>query len=82
MPRPIVTCMPVNCDDPHSEGDGYKKTICEECGDEVWIGPRQQQMRIVLKAIPLCSFCCVKAAKKQGYNGIKVKNLEDYPKDN
>jgi len=85
MSRPILSCVPVNCeglDLPHwrsdPKEDGYEKTTCEECGREVWIGPRQRQMQMVLKGMPLCVICCVQAAKEQGCKGVDVKSLEDY----
>ncbi|SCL70386.1 hypothetical protein GA0070606_5382 [Micromonospora citrea] len=79
--RAILGCPPTNLN-ALLEGSGmpdYVPTVehalatCEQCGTDVWIGPRQRQARALLGdgAVVLCMVCAIGVQRERGVGIVR-----------
>lgn len=69
---PILACAPVIPIDgmpPYVPREGFQRTLCELCDQEVWIGPRQQEQR-KKSGLVVCMRCVV-------LGGARMENVKD-----
>lgn len=86
----VIACVPVSekarhgipyLDDPASEG--YTKTKCEKCGEEVWIGSKSRLVRDLEKMKILCVECAFRMhVKENPGKSIDITSFEELSDNN
>ena len=59
---------------PHRYADSVEGT-CVQCGQAIWLGPKQQGMLKLHPDIPTVCFMCVLGAMKTGYEPQEIRSL-------